>query len=406
MNWKRKSERNWGRLGMKYDENSLYDIKSSMEGKRFSLFDLAIWKNGLAFKKINFSETGVPVIKISELKNGISGTTAYTQQKFPETVHLNKGDLLFSWSGNPQTSIDVFRFNLEEGWLNQHIFKVTPDENIVDRNYFYFLMKNLKPHFTQIATNKQTTGLGHVTISDIKRMSVIIPSIDLQRKIVSYIKPIDDKIVLNNEINNNLLQQAEALFKKRFLSCNELPFGWARMALGDISDMSAGGDKPQIISNQKTEEHQYPVYSNGISDEGLYGFTTDYKISAESVTVSARGTIGFVCLRHIPYTPIVRLVTLVPHTNIVSAKYLYLWLKSVPIHGTGTTQQQLTVPDFRKTEILIPPKADMREFTETVNSLFQQVWANQEENTKLADIRDTLLPRLMSGELDVSSIEI
>ncbi len=207
-------------------------------------------------------------------------------------------------------------------------------------------------------------------------------------------------------LNNNLLQQAEALFKKRFLSCNELPFGWARMALGDISDMSAGGDKPQIISNQKTEEHQYPVYSNGISDEGFYGFTTDYKISAESVTVSARGTIGFVCLRHIPYTPIVRLVTLVPHTNIVSAKYLYLWLKSVPIHGTGTTQQQLTVPDFRKTEILIPPKAEMREFTETVNSLFQQVWANQEENAKLADIRDTLLPRLMSGELDVSSIEI
>ena len=189
---------------MKYDENSLYNVKSSVEGKRCSLFDLATWKNGLAFKKINFSETGVPVIKIAELNNGIGGTTAYTQQKFSEDVHLNKGDLLFSWSGNPQTSIDIFRFNLEEGWLNQHIFKVTPDENVVDRNYFYFLMKNLKMYFTQIATNKQTTGLGHVTIADIKRMSVIIPSIDIQRKIVSYIKPIDDKILLNNEINNNL----------------------------------------------------------------------------------------------------------------------------------------------------------------------------------------------------------
>lgn len=190
---------------MKYDESSLYNIKSSVEGKIFLLFDLANWKNGLAFKKINFSETGVPVIKIAELKNGIGGTTAYTQQKFSEDVHLNKGDLLFSWSGNPHTSIDVFRFNLEEGWLNQHIFKVIPDENIVDGNYFYFLMKNLKSHFTQIATNKQTTGLGHVTIADIKRMSVIIPSIYVQRKIVSYIKPIDDKIVINNEINNNLM---------------------------------------------------------------------------------------------------------------------------------------------------------------------------------------------------------
>ena len=124
-------------------------------------FRPATWKNGLAFKKINFAETGVPVIKIAELNNGIGGTTAYTEQKFSEDVHLKKGDLLFSWSGNPQTSIDIFRFNLEEGWLNQHIFKVTPDENVVDGNYFYFLMKNLKSHFTQIATNKQTTGLGH-----------------------------------------------------------------------------------------------------------------------------------------------------------------------------------------------------------------------------------------------------
>lgn len=201
---------------MRFDENSLYNIKSSVEGRRCCIFDLATWKNGLAFKKINLAETGVPVIKIAELNNGIGGTTAYTEQKFSEDVHLKKGDLLFSWSGNPQTSIDIFRFNLEEGWLNQHIFKVTPDENVVDRNYFYFLMKNLKSHFTQIATNKQTTGLGHVTIADIKRMSVIIPSIDVQRKIVSYIKSIDDKIVLNNEINNNLEQQAQDIFDNMF----------------------------------------------------------------------------------------------------------------------------------------------------------------------------------------------
>jgi len=67
-------------------------------------------------------------------------------------------------------------------------------------------MKNLKMYFTQIATNKQTTGLGHVTIADIKRMSVIIPSIDMQRKIVSYIKPIDDKILPISE-NTLLVEQ-------------------------------------------------------------------------------------------------------------------------------------------------------------------------------------------------------
>lgn len=66
-------------------------------------------------------------------------------------------------------------------------------------------MKNLKSHFTKIATNKQTTGLGHVTLSDIKRMSILLPSITHQKKVISIIKPIDDKIELNNAINNNLV---------------------------------------------------------------------------------------------------------------------------------------------------------------------------------------------------------
>ena len=189
---------------MKYNENSLYRIKSTFLGKRYSLFDLAKWKNGFAFKKIHFSESGVPVIKITELNNGISNTTAYTQQMFSDDIHLKKGDLLFAWSGNPQTSIDIFHFALEEGWLNQHIFKVTPNEKIIDKDYFYFMMKNLKPHFIQIATNKQTTGLGHVTMADIKRISVIVPSLQTQRQLVSYIKSIDEKIKLNKEINDNL----------------------------------------------------------------------------------------------------------------------------------------------------------------------------------------------------------
>ena len=189
---------------MKFDSSSLYNIASTLEGTRYSLFDLASWKNGFAFKQTHFSESGVPIVKIAELNNGIGSTTAYTQQVFSDDVHLKKRDLLFSWSGNPQTSIDIFRFSLEEGWLNQHIFKVTPKEELVTKDYFFFLMKYLKPHFTQIATNKQTTGLGHITIADIKRMSVIIPSLEIQKAIVAHIKPIDDKITLNIAINDNL----------------------------------------------------------------------------------------------------------------------------------------------------------------------------------------------------------
>ena len=170
--------------------------------------------------------------------------------------------------------------------------------------------------------------------------------------------------------------------------------------------MGAGGDKPKMVSSTKTEECPYPIYSNGLNDEGLYGYTDTPKITDESVTVSARGTIGFVCLRHVPYVPIVRLITLVPNTDIVTAKYLYLWLKQLHITGTGTTQQQLTVPDFQKTEILVPSIETLSSFTSTVEPLFEKIWANQVENEKLASIRDTLLPKLLSGEIDISNIDI
>lgn len=211
-------------------------------------------------------------------------------------------------------------------------------------------------------------------------------------------------------LNNNLEQQAQAIFKSWFIDfepfSNRKPSDWSVSTLGNVSIMGAGGDKPQNVSPRKTDLYEYPIYSNGLSNEGLYGFTDNPKVSEESVTVSARGTIGFVCLRHIPYVPIVRLVTLIPKTEIISAKFLYLWLKQLHITGTGTTQQQLTVPDFQKTEILVPSKEIVTLFTATVEPIFEKIWANQNENEKLSSLRDTLLPKLMSGELDVSDIEL
>lgn len=380
-----------------------------MELTKYALFDLAQWKNGLAFKKIDFSPTGKPVIKIAELKNGITGQTQFTEADYGEDVHLTKGDMLFSWSGNPETSIDVFWYNLPDGWLNQHIFKITP-KSFVDKYFLYYLLKYLKPIFKSIASNKQTTGLGHITIKDLKELIVFLPNIKIQKDITTILRSLDEKIQLNNKVNDNLEQQATSLFKAWFIDF--IPFGktlpskWQKTSLGKIAKIGAGGDKPQKVSSCKTKDTPFPIYSNGITDEGLYGFTNHAKIIEESVTVSARGTIGFVCLRHTPYLPIVRLITLVPDTNFISAKYLYLYLKQLNILGTGTTQQQLTVPNFRKTEVLLPTKKLMDTFTDIITPLFETIWINQAENNTLASLRDTLLPKLMSGEIDVSDIAL
>lgn len=277
-----------------------------------------------------------------------------------------------------------------------------------DKDYVYYLLKSMWPYFKNY--EGQSTTLSILNKTQFSKIIVEVPSLANQKKISSILSKIDEKIELNNKINNNLEQQARLLFKSWFV--DYLPFGcivptdWQTMTLGEVSNMSAGGDKPKVVTQYRDETCKYPIYSNGLSDDGLYGYTNEPKIFDESVTVSARGTIGFVCLRHIPYVPIVRLVTLIPKANVMDAKYLYLYLNQLHIRGTGTTQQQLTVPDFRKTTILVPTKSVLDHFSDIVTPLFTEKWANDEENSSLADLRNTLLPKLLSGELDVSDIDL
>lgn len=290
---------------------------------------------------------------------------------------------------------------------NQGFKSIVPNKD-TDYLFLYYLLLYKKHEIENLGSG---TTFKEVSASTMKGVEVRVP-VDKreQESIARILSALDDKIESNTHINENLEQQAQAIFKSWFIDfepfSNQMPSDWSVSTLGNISIMGAGGDKPQNVSPIKSNLYQYPIYSNGLSDEGLYGFTDKPKIFKESVTVSARGTIGFVCLRHIPYVPIVRLVTLIPKTEIISAKYLYLWLKQLHITGTGTTQQQLTIPDFRKTEILVPSQEIVTLFTDTVEPIFEKIWANQSENEKLSSLRDTLLPKLMSGELDVSVIDL
>jgi putative type-1 restriction enzyme hindVIIP specificity protein len=280
-------------------------------------------------------------------------------------------------------------------------------DRVLPRFLFAFLSSNhVLAELQHLAETRSGTFPQITFSSELAPMPIALPDFNTQEKIVGMLSSIEWRIQNNNAINKNLELQVQTLFRNQFLTQEFLPDGWTRATLGEVSLMGAGGDKPKTVSATQTENCPYPIYSNGISDEGLYGFTNEYKIKDESITVSARGTIGFVCLRHIPYTPIVRLITLIPKTDVLSAKYLYLWLRNTHIHGTGTTQQQLTVPDFRKTDIILPTKEEMTLFTDTITPLFEAIWENQAQNLKLSNMRDTLLPKLMSGELDISNLDL
>ncbi|GHU66485.1 type I restriction endonuclease subunit S [Spirochaetia bacterium] len=290
-------------------------------------------------------------------------------------------------------------------------------KNISDNNFIYYL--TISPALRDIAIKSMigTSGRQRVQQDVIENLNIFLPPFSIQQSIASILSCLDDKIELNRKINDYLEQMAQAVFKSWFVDfepfsdgefvdseLGKIPRGWRVGTLGEVAKMSAGGDKPKLFSKTQVEGCTIPIYSNGIDDEGLFGYTDIPKIFSESVTVSARGTIGYTYLRLHPYVPIVRLVSLEPIPEIVSSKYLYLWLLNSHITGTGTTQQQLTVPDFNKQSILLPSYTIMEKFTNIVTPLFAQIEANKTENLKVAAIRDTLLPKLMSGEIEVKSV--
>lgn len=110
----------------------------------------------------------MPIIKITELKNGITDATQYCCTEKDAKYYIDDRDILFSWSGNPDTSIDAFLWSNGKAILNQHTFRVVSKYNAPA--FTFFLLKYLKPQFTHIASNKQTIGLGHVTVTDLKRL--------------------------------------------------------------------------------------------------------------------------------------------------------------------------------------------------------------------------------------------
>ena len=135
------------------------------------------------------------------------------------------------------------------------------------------------------------------------------------------------------------------------------PEGVEFKELGEIcTSITAGGDLPeQYIKGQKSPSNKFPfpIYSNGSEDKALYGFTNDYKINQDAVTISARGTIGFHAVRRAKFTPIVRLITLIPD-NSITVEFLNYVLDITEIGHSGGSIPQLTVPNVKKIKIPIP----------------------------------------------------
>jgi len=163
-----------------------------------------------------------------------------------------------------------------------------------------------------------------------------------------------------------------------------LPRYWEIKKLGEVCDrIIAGGDKPKEFSKFKTDKYQIPIYANGEKNKGLYGFTNVAKVIKHSITISARGTIGYSEIRKEPFTPIVRLIVLNPNENHIKIEFLKYVVSNMDFLNTGTSIPQLTVPMVKNYTFPIPPLPEQNRIVAILDKAFtviDKAKANTEKN--------------------------
>lgn len=233
----------------------------------------------------------------------------------------------------------------KEMYCNQG-FKNLICGSMIHHEYLYWFLKGKTEYLNSLgrgATFKE------ISKSIVEKVEIPLPAMPEQMKCAATFKAIWGIINLRKQ----QLAELDNLVKCRFVEM----FGDSQCSYSQIQsiaeDVFAGGDKPKDTIKTKDTSHPYPVFANGELNQGLQGYSRLCRVDKKAITVSARGTIGYCCIRDAGFTPIVRLITLIPKPNI-NLTYLSEAIKFIGVGASGAVQAQLTVPDFKKIKIPLP----------------------------------------------------
>lgn len=365
-------------------------------------------------KSFSVEETNFPYIRARDIKAGKinSENLVYldevTQKKLSQYI-VNKNDIVITVVGASVGDVGYVSADLDGYNLTENAVRLTEFDESINSLYLLYLLNSQKywEIMQSIAGGSAQPKLG---IYKVESIPLELPTLDIQNRIVKSISTYDN-LIENNQKQIKLLEEAaQRLYKEWFVdllfpghenveNVDGAPEGWSYKALKEISTLKAGGDKPRNFSKTLDREHFIPVYSNGTVDDGLYGYTDSAEIIDDSITISARGSVGYTCIRREPYVPIVRLISIIPRT--IDVIYLFLYLKNKSFDSNGAAQQQLTIPMVRDFKVLIPSKEVLILFLEVMNPIFDKIDILKQQLMGLTEARDRLLPKLMSGEIEV-----
>ena len=280
------------------------------------------------------------------------------------------------------------RFFSGKAYMTEHAIVAVANKDHNTRYLAYLLSTMSLGH---LSAQSAQPGLSVKTLS---KVTVDLPSKEEQDKAVNILSSLEDKIAENSKINDNLQQQAQAIYTSMFI--NNADPAWRQGHLSDLITVKYGKDHKKLFDGC------YPVYGSG----GIMRYVERPLYDKESVLIPRKGTLNNVIYVNQPFWSVdTMFYTEMRLPNV--AKYVFHFIKSKDLASmnAGSAVPSMTTDILNAIEVAIPSAQDLEKFETLVSPLYRAVQENNIQSAKLAELRDTLLPKLMSGELDVANIQ-
>lgn len=411
-----------------------------MEWKEVRLGDVCEIKHGFAYKGKYFSDTPTCDILVTPGNFTLSGGFKLDKPKFyngpvEKDYILSKGDLIVTMT-DLSKNIDTLGYSAlvpeVKGLTFHHNQRIGLVENIannVDKYFLYWIMRT-PAYQSFIATHSSGTTVHHTSPKGIGNYVFKLPPLDDQRRIASILSSLDRKIELNNKINADLEEMAQAIFKNWFVDFEPfkdgkfvdselgmIPEGWKVGRLDEIADVVGGSTpskaKPEYytlkgiawLTPKDLSNHPAVYTSRGVIDitEEGYNSTSTKLMPKGTILFTSRAPIGYISIAQNDICTNQGFKSLVPKK--AGTCFLYCFLKYVTPEienkSTGSTFKEASGSLMKSLQVIMPEQKVFEDFETIVSPLFARIESLEKENSRLSLLRDTLLPRLMSGELEV-----
>ncbi|MCZ8145831.1 restriction endonuclease subunit S [Flavobacterium sp.] len=409
--------------------------------KTYKLGDIADIQNGYAFKAAELVDKGIPVIKIKNIisPNVSIEDVSYYNGKLTDNIKryiIEKGDFLISMTGSTVNVMSsavgkMGRYRLDDrSLINQRVGKIyltKPD--IASFEYVCQYLNRYEIHYNLALNATGSANQANISPAQIKDIEISLPSLEEQKSIAAILSAIDDKIENNLAINKTLEEMAMALYNHWFVDfgpfqdgefveseLGRIPMGWEVKRLDEICNITIGRTPPRKEPKWFSQNEGVKWISiKDIGNSGIYISKTSEYLSEEAikkfnvpvinpntVILSFKLTVGRVAISSERMLSNEAIAHLNRKDSEIPVEYIYSYLKLFDYNSLGSTSSIATAVNtqtIKAMKIIIPDKKLLNSYFEKVNTIFEQIKINQNENQTLTQLRDTLLPKLISGEV-------